>query len=296
MKSEFAWFYDVLLFAVIISYIVLGAKRGLLKSIILLAGYLVACIGGFFISKEFSPYLYDKFISERVNSMVFENIENFDATKEIRLIIDNNEYCLYISDRYIEQIVSNNENLADGLINLLKAKNIPISEKDELDIREKLSSKGILQSLKGKLNDDVYSFIEAYDKNTNNSVEKLLMRLVGDDKNSIAYELGEGVVKPVAIKVIQIILFVVSFFIIIFFVRLIAGLFKAVNSIPLAGGINKLLGGVLGFIQGIVVVYIAILIIKFIIAVTQNDLLFLNDNTIEETKFFKNLYNFKLLK
>lgn len=296
MDSKFAWFYDVLIIAVAVAYMCVGAKRGLLKSVVLLCGYCIAIIGGFFVAREYSPVLYDKLISTRVETYVSDNIGNFNAEKEIRIILDNQDYGMYFSDNDIENLIKTNDSLADGVINSLEGKNIDVTQEMKDDIRENLSSDSILTSLKGKLNQNVYDIIEEYNNKTDGSIEKLLQKFIGEDKNSIISDVSETVVKPLVVRVIQIILFILSFIIISILVRLIAGLFKAVNHVPIAGGINVFLGGVFGIIQGIVVIYIAALLLKLIIAVTKNDLMFLNESTIEATRIFKYIYNFRLFK
>ena len=59
MGEKFAWFFDVALIGIILICIYAGGKRGFVKTIILLLGYLIAFAGAFFVSKTISLIIYE---------------------------------------------------------------------------------------------------------------------------------------------------------------------------------------------------------------------------------------------
>ena len=84
-----------------------------------------------------------------------------------------------------------------------------------------------------------------------------------------------------------------------FILRLIIGpvsnAFRAVNKIPIVGPVNVLFGGVLGAVEGAVVVYVISIVIKAVVNVTGSSLIFLNTQTINMTKLFIKFYNFDII-
>ena len=67
-----------------------------------------------------------------------------------------------------------------------------------------------------------------------------------------AQRVVEAVLKPIFVPLISIVLFFVVFMLARFLVSLLADLFTHANSIPLAGGVNRGLGAVLGVAAGCV--------------------------------------------
>lgn len=68
----------------------------------------------------------------------------------------------------------------------------------------------------------------------------------------------------IMINVTEVVTFVVLFIVIALALKLLAGLFKKVNDIPLLGKFNALLGGVVGVVKAVAVVYIACTAFYFI--------------------------------
>ena len=58
------------------------------------------------------------------------------------------------------------------------------------------------------------------------------------------------------------------------------------------GGVNSLLGGALGFFQGILVVYLLAVLLGLAVLLTNNQIPFVNEEVIQNTFIFKIFYNF----
>ena len=111
---------------------------------------------------------------------------------------------------------------------------------------------------------------------------------------SVSESAEENLIAPIAIWIIKILIMVILFFILKLIIKPVSNLFKAVNKIPIIGPINALLGGVLNCAISLLVIYIVALLIKVIINITSNSLIFINNDTIQLTTVFKYIYNFGL--
>ena len=89
---------------------------------------------------------------------------------------------------------------------------------------------------------------ESFLQNVIRSVSSALDQTAAD----AAQRVVEAVLKPIFVPLISIVLFFVVFMLARFLVSLLADLFTHANSIPLAGGVNRGLGAVLGVAAGCV--------------------------------------------
>ena len=76
------------------------------------------------------------------------------------------------------------------------------------------------------------------------------------DAAELAERAADTVVKPLAIPVLSVVTFVLVFFVSYLLCIILSKSLKLVNKIPLLGGLNSLLGGVVGALRGIVILII----------------------------------------
>lgn len=137
---------------------------------------------------------------------------------------------------------------------------------------------GIADSLitKDKLNDVVISILDA-------------------ETDDYASAITANVIKPVVLVPMRALIFAILFAIILIVLNILAGLMRGINKIPLIGGINKLLGAAAGFVQGAVAVFLVCIFVQVVVALSGNELIFLNTMTIDESFIFKKIYYFEFL-
>lgn len=296
MDTGYWWVYDLMTVVVVIGCMVVSAKRGFLKTLIIIVGYLLACAGGFFVANKYADSIYDKYVSGHCEEYVEENITDFNVRNQIREVLAQENIPVTFTDQQIDEIVNKGGTVSDGVIDFLAENKIPVTDEMADKIREKLSSDSIVNNLDGKINKRAYNLLVEYNKISDNAIDDILESLVLSDKKSIAQKLSDVVIKPIILKILKVLIFILVFLVIIIIVKIVAGLMGFVNKVPIAGGINRMLGGVLGFLQGILMLYVVALLLKLIIAVTSNDLMVINDATINAGNIFKEIYNYNLFK
>lgn len=109
------------------------------------------------------------------------------------------------------------------------------------------------------------------------------------DITEFSKKITEAAVKPLIILIISVVVFFVLFFTVLIICAILSKALKIVNKLPLLGGVNSLLGGVLGALKGAVIV----LIINFVIvSVTSSggDIFgIITAKTVESSLIMKNL-------
>ena len=83
MGEKFAWIFDVLVIAIVLFCIYSGMKKGLVKTVLVLVGYLVAAAGGFFISKAVAPVIYNNFLEDKVSGIMEDIIDKINIKSSI---------------------------------------------------------------------------------------------------------------------------------------------------------------------------------------------------------------------
>ena len=73
----------------------------------------------------------------------------------------------------------------------------------------------------------------------------------------------------------------------IFIFRIIGKMLNNVNRIPLVGGINNILGGVLGLVKAIILLYIAAIVISIIVSFTGGEFQNIIDNSYAFRLFYQ---------
>ncbi len=103
-------------------------------------------------------------------------------------------------------------------------------------------------------------------------------------------QIMDSIVTPTVLPPLKIAVFLLLFALVLLILNIIASVTKLVNRIPVAGTANRVIGAVLGTAEGVIVILIICLVIKFLISLLGNSLVFINEPTIEKTFIFRYLY------
>lgn len=298
MGEKFALFFDIILIAVLVLFIYNGAKKGFVKTVLVIIGYFVALLGGLVVSNILSPGIYDAFVRNKAEKVVEENIDNINIKSQIKASIKEQNIGIDITDEEISVIIDKGGDFAKNFSEYAKSKGSQLSDSAlESKFNNVFTKNTVLKSIKDKISENLYSEVEKYLNNSKTSISDVITALNNPSKEEGAKELTELVVKPFAIKVIKIIIFIITFILLMFVVKFLSSVItKTFKLVPLVGPLNTFLGGLLGFIQGAIIVFITALIIKVLISLTNNEIMLFNTPTIEETYIFKCIYNIKLFK
>lgn len=298
MGTNLAWFYDVFCVGLLIAFMYIGAKRGFIKSVLILIGYLVALFGGYIISSAASNAIYEKFIEEKAYSIVEENIDNINVNSIIKSQIDSQEFGIDVTEEDIVGVINKGGDLFENISQFLKDSGVVMSA---AEVKDEVVSSLETEQIKEFIGDNIPKavidmVVEMADTSKDNIIE-VVTTLASGDKEKSAEVLTVKLVEPVAKGVISLIIWIISFAILMVILRIIINIISSMfKAIPLVSSVNTILGAVLGVAQGILIIIVICLVLKLSICISSDELMFLNTEAIQSTKIFKIIYNLKLLK
>ncbi len=76
------------------------------------------------------------------------------------------------------------------------------------------------------------------------------------DIKTASVKITETIIRPAAVAVLRVVVFFLLFIVMLLLCALLAKLLKFVNKIPLLGGVNAVLGGLIGVVKGLILVLI----------------------------------------
>lgn len=114
------------------------------------------------------------------------------------------------------------------------------------------------------------------------TVRETLAQLVQDAGNTLPDQITTAL-EPVVLPFVQVLLFVVLCMVVRWVFRLLVGLLRHVNGIPLLGGVNCLFGLAMGLVTGALDCWLLALLLWFIASVTAGSLEFLTLNVLDQS-------------
>lgn len=114
------------------------------------------------------------------------------------------------------------------------------------------------------------------------TVRETLAQLVQGAGNTLPDQITTAL-EPVVLPFVQVLLFVVLCMVVRWVFRLLVGLLRHVNGIPLLGGVNRLFGLAMGLVTGALDCWLLALLLWFITCVTAGSLEFLTLNVLDQS-------------
>lgn len=295
MASDLFWFYDALALGILLITLYIGAKRGLMKSVVLVVLTVLSIVISWFGAEIASPIIYDELIKEHVANGLTQSSESTDPVRVTSEAISEGDYGVEISDSDIEGIIESEGNFFSRLTDELK-KNGAAESSDEIQTEVKGAvAEKMLVSLLGDFvqPSTIADILESF-RGTTDGISDVLSIFISGNKEATATATEEMIIAPVIKGILKVIVFILLLLILKLIIGPISDLFKSVNKIPVIGPVNALLGGALGAVEGAIVVYIIALVVRMAIYFTEGSLMFINTDTIEKTYIFKWFYDIDL--
>ncbi len=217
---------DVILVAVVLVFAFISAKRGFVRTVIELAGWLLAVVLAFSVSGAVADYVYDDIVAPKITESLVQAVEN-SAEDALLAVTDH---------------------LPDYVVNAAAFLNVDINA--------------------------------------------LIDQNVGKGAGEVVGSVTQTVVRPIVTGLIRVIAGLILFTLLMFVVRFLARTLNRLFNIPIIGGVNRLLGGVLGAAKGLVVAVVLVFLLSTIVALTQNGFLIFTKESIDSSYLFKFIAGF----
>lgn len=275
---------DLVIIVVIIGCTAAGSRKGAVRMLVTLLGYVAAVAAASFVSSVASEYVYDNFIKPSVISALEAKAESLGeeylSQNRLNEILEENG--LSITEEQLSSIEENKEQYTEILNN----------EK----IRESLNNifteycEALTETFSGIVPEEIIEEAERYLEENNMETDRMLI-LITQEKESVIKIIENEIVRPVMLKTVKILLFAVTFAVVMLAVSIIAYAAKLIKKIPVVNSADSFFGTVLGFVQGLIYTVIANAGVSLFIKLTSDANEYLNTTVISETYVFGFLYN-----
>lgn len=288
-----ALIYDAAVAIIIISLTAAGAKKGFVKMAILCLGYIACFAAAMVISRTASPVIYEQYIREPLVSLIEAKIT--DAGIDVK-----SKICDILEE---EGIYADREKI--GEITDKIAKDDPSEGESAADIIMKYLPEEATEFTKQEINDKLKEFTDSLDlgvslfsnkkDNDENTASGAFMTALLSGPHEIAEYAEENFLRSEVIYMLRSLLFFVIFGVSMPIVRRIARASSVVKKIPVAGKANTVLGGAAGFCEAMLYIALFTAVLRLVVGFSGGVLPFANEDIINDTIFYKYIYNMSLL-
>lgn len=97
--------------------------------------------------------------------------------------------------------------------------------------------------------------------------------------------------EPMIVGILFMLVFLILAMIFSMFLKFFVKRLHAVNDIPIVGGVNSLLGGGVGFLQGLLVIFLLLTLVSLFVGLTSDQNEYINTKIIEQSFLTEYLYD-----
>lgn len=275
---------DIAAAAVIIIFVFAGSRRGAVRMLISLIGYIAAFAAAVFVSNAADGYVYDSFVKPAVMSAMETKAEELSET--------------YLTPENLGKLLAENGAELDGeQLDMLTAggeayKKVLTDDK----FRDTLNSvfinycRLLTDTFSGILPEDVVSGAEAYLEETDMENQRKL-ELLTTEKQSVTEIIEREIVRPLMMRTVKTVLFAVTFGVVIIVFAVISKAAGLIRKISVIRSADSLLGGLMGFVQSLLTIAVMCFSVSIFIKLTGGANEYINPDIISETIAFKWFYN-----
>ncbi len=291
MAAHLYWFYDVLVIGILLVFLYVGARRGFLRSVVLVVLTVASIVVSWLGAEIASPIVYDKFIKEYVTEALVKSSNNTSPTDIAFEAITEGDYGVEVTDTEINSIFSAAGDFFDNIASEMK-KNGAVSDTDEIknEVEESMVEKMLTSLLGNSVSDELMTEMLVSIEGTTDGIGNVFETFISGDSEETARVTEVRIVAPVVKGLLKILVWLLLMLLFRLIIGPVSNSFKLVNKIPLIGPVNSLLGAILGIAEGIIFVYAISLAVKLAVYLSEGSLMFINNETISQTYLFKILY------
>lgn len=296
MASNLFWFYDAFVLGLGLIYLYVGAKRGFMRSVVLVILTVASIVLSWFASTVFAPVVYESVIKDHIMEGVSDRLDKKEPSKTVTDAVNSGGYGVEMTGDEVGGILALGGDFFKNIASELKANGAGDSNESIENRIESSVTEDVITIIVGdKVSPSVLKEILSTVSDAENSLRTVVDTFVGGNRADTAAAIESEIIAPAVIMVLKGIIWIIAMFVLMAISRSIANAFKGLNKVPVIGPVNSLFGAALGLAEGIVAIYISSQIVKLVCYLTSNSLMFLNSETVARTRVFREFYNFIIM-
>lgn len=283
--------YDLIMFIIVIMFCIIGAKRGIIRSIVFFVMLILSLLIAYLVSGFITEPVYDAYVKDKIINSIQEPVEKFDIAEFVNERFLDNKLGIEISDREIEKALGQEGSLSDNISAYAISKGIPLSSETVSEkIDSVLDNRTVMEDISKSLPSYIAPAFKSSASKESTILEDVIKALAKTDKIKASEEITEIVLEPFVLKAVRVVLFILCFILTCIILRIVIAVTKLGKNSE-TGGINTVLGGVLGIIKGLIVVLIITwavsLISPIIYAIDSNSSFAFSESAINNSIFLR---------
>lgn len=296
MASNLYWFYDVLIIGIALIFLYVGAKRGLMRSVVLVILTAASIALSWLCCTVLSPVIYDNVLKRPIMNALSDASSKTSPLNVVSQAVSDGGYGVEISAPEVEGIISRSGNFFENIAGEIVSNGASESSEAIESGMESSVTDGMLRALVGDVvaPETLQEILESV-RGAENNLRSAVNVFLEGDRQKTADAVESSVVAPTVKLVLKGLIWIAAMFILMLVSRAVSGAFEKLNKIPVIGPVNSLLGAALGLAEGVVVIYLIAQTVRFICYFTSNSLMFLNTETVLNTYIFKYLFFFDIM-
>lgn len=122
--------------------------------------------------------------------------------------------------------------------------------------------------------------------------EEVINTFFGGDTAALAKSIVDGALSSPVLSILEGVCFFGVLSLAMLLVRYVSRLFTGLYKVPVLGTLNTLMGGIVGVLEGILVLYLLAILLQIVMTVTGNQLGWLNRELFDSTFIYRVFFNF----
>lgn len=292
MGAHLWWFYDVIVIAVILVCAFITVKKGMMKAIVSLVGYILSVIIAMSVSSSVTALLYNRIIMPSNVKKLDSSLGNVDIPEELANYINALGYNIFVDKYELSNIFMSGKNIDNEIYKY--ANNINNKKVDEKGIFINKLHEGyavvVNKVVSRELNEFAADAAAETVRNNPEDFHNVLTRLGDPDnkKPAAEYIASNYITKPYKSMVKLIVMLI--FLAIMIFVTMLASRGSANNDIMEPGLVRHTVCGIIGIAKGVVILFAIAVVVRLYILLGSNKMMFFNRDVIDNTYIFKYIY------
>ena len=297
MGTEFWWFYDVIAAAIFLICIFLSGKKGILKSGLDVAGYILAVVVALSISGTMAESLYTSNIRGSNIKKIDKHLTSDTFTEMMCEYLDSLEYNVDIKQEKLNNIFDEAdektiEEINDEIYKYINNINgRKVAEEDELKPQ---LIEGYAVVISRIISKELNKFAaETAAESIRNDPETMphlisLLREPESQKTAAAY-IADNYTAPAYKKIVRLVLFVTLLVVIIIIALFVVRVFTGDKNTD--STTSHIVGGLAGLPKGAVLTAAVAAMVRLYVILGSNEMLFFNFEAIDKSFIFKRFYD-----